>query len=528
MVAKKDKKVSAATNKKIEMMKKLTDGINKKYKQTMVNFASNDEVKAIPRIPSSSLKLDYALGGGWPEGRIIEIYGPESSGKSTLCLHALAEAQRKFPNVPPAIIDTEYSLDPIYATSLGVNMQELLISQPDSGNNGFGVLQDLIEGGIKFIVVDSIAAMIPKQQLESEDIDSAMGSHARMMSAGLRKIQGVIGKYGATVIFTNQIRMKIGVMFGNPETTCVTPDTRVEIESQEHDMAMETLFKIAGLNWKLMEKNVPYDIRDKNIKIKSFNHESKTNELKQILSLVHKDDVDGYQLVTKMGDILLKCSGDHRIFDAKVNDYVKVKDVKEGFALSNTNEKIEFFTKKTGKIYPIVDMEVEGNSNYFSNGLLSHNTGGNAMKFYASIRLDVRKIGKAESDPGGEELVRQKMKVVARKNKTAPPFRQCELVVEFGKGVDPYAEVFEIAVENGFIKKKGAWFEYDGANIAQGGAKALQWLIENKDVYTILRAKAQEFYDNKSKGIVIEAEEITEEDRKTQDETSDIVEAGEV
>ena len=172
-------------------------------------------------------------------------------------------------------------------------------------------------------------------------------------------------------------------------------------------MTMETLFEKAGFDYRLMEKNIPYDVSDKKIKIKSFNHETKTIEMKPVNFLNRKYDVIGDPLVTKEGDLLLKSSGDHRIYDAETESYVKVKEIEKGYALNNNQEKIEFFVKETNEIYPIVDLHVEDNENYFSNGILSHNTGGNALKFYVSIRLKLKKIGAQESGTGEDKLDRK-------------------------------------------------------------------------------------------------------------------------
>lgn len=284
-------------------------------------------------IPSGSLLLDEALGvGGYPKGRIIEIYGPESSGKTTLALHAIAEAQKM--GGIAAFIDAEHALDPSYAKNLGVNIDELWISQPDNGEQALEITESLVRSGaVDIIVVDSVAALTPQAEIEGDMGDSHMGLQARLMSQALRKLTGILSKSNTTIIFINQIRMKIGVLFGNPETT----------------------------------------------------------------------------------------------------------------------------------------------------------TGGNALKFYASVRMDVRKsesIGKNSDEVSGNRV---KVKIV--KNKVAPPFKKCELDLMFGTGISYVGSVLDAALKYNLIEKAGAWYSLNGEKIGQGRDKTVEYLESNPELVKELDQK---------------------------------------
>ena len=277
-------------------------------------------------IPSGSLLLDEALGvGGYPKGRIIEIYGPESSGKTTLALHAIAESQKM--GGIAAFIDAEHALDPTYAKNLGVDINELWISQPDNGEQALEIAESLVRSGaVDIIVVDSVAALTPQAEIEGEMGDSHMGVQARLMSQALRKLTGILAKSNTTIIFINQLRMKIGVMFGNPETT----------------------------------------------------------------------------------------------------------------------------------------------------------TGGNALKFYASIRMDVRKIDSLGKNQ--DELYGNRVRVKIVKNKVAPPFKKCELDLLFGKGISYVGSVLDAALKYEFVEKSGSWFSYDGEKIGQGREKTIEYFESHPEV----------------------------------------------
>jgi len=293
---------------------------------SLMKLGSHVNATGIETIPSGSILLDEALGiGGYPRGRIIEIYGPESSGKTTLALHAVAEAQ-KLGGIC-AFIDAEHALDPMYAKNLGVNIDELEVSQPDTGEQALEIAESLVRSGaVDVIVVDSVAALTPQAEIEGEMGDSHMGLQARLMSQALRKLTAIIGKSGSVLIFINQIRMKIGIMFGNPETT----------------------------------------------------------------------------------------------------------------------------------------------------------TGGNALKFYASVRLDVRKAETIEGG-GDSEAVGNRVKVKVAKNKVAPPFRKIELDIMFGKGVSWVGSLLDAAVKYEIIDKKGAWFSYGDEKIGQGREATKEYIANNPE-----------------------------------------------
>jgi recombination protein RecA len=296
-------------------------------KGSIMKLGGAEPVADVPAISTGSLSLDIALGTfGVPRGRVIEIYGPESGGKTTLALHIVAEAQKK--NGIAAFIDAEHALDVTYAKKIGVNTDDLLISQPDSGEQALEIAETLVRSGaLDVLVVDSVAALVPKAELEGEMGDAQMGLQARLMSQALRKLTGSISKSKTTVIFINQLRMKIGVFFGNPETT----------------------------------------------------------------------------------------------------------------------------------------------------------TGGNALKFYSSQRLDIRKM---TSIKNGQDVIGFRTKVKVVKNKMAPPFREAEFDIIFGEGISREGDVLDLAAANGIIEKSGAWYSYKGDRIGQGRDNSRVFLKENPDIMT--------------------------------------------
>lgn len=278
----------------------------------------------VATIPSGSLSLDLALGGGIPKGRVIEIYGPEASGKTTLSLHAVAEVQKS--GGTAAYVDAEHALDPAYARRIGVNTDDLLLSQPDSGEQALEVVETLVRSNaVDIIVVDSVAALVPQAEIEGDMGDAHMGLQARLMSQALRKLTGVISKTNCTVIFVNQLRMKIGIMFGNPETT----------------------------------------------------------------------------------------------------------------------------------------------------------TGGNALKFYATVRMDIRRLAQIKS---AERVIGNHVRVKVVKNKVAPPFREAEFDIMYNQGISREGDVIDLAVNHEIVDKSGAWYEYGGEKIAQGREAAKQYLKDNPKV----------------------------------------------
>ena len=306
--------------------------LEKSYGKGVVMKLGDKVQENVSSIPSGSIGLDAALGvGGYPKGRVIEIYGPESSGKTTLTIHAIAEVQKQ--GGIAAFIDAEHAFDATYASNLGVKIDELLISQPDNGEQALEVADHLISSGaVDLVVIDSVAALTPRSEIEGEMGDSKMGLHARLMSQALRKLTATINKTGCTCIFINQIRMKIGVMFGNPETT----------------------------------------------------------------------------------------------------------------------------------------------------------TGGNALKFYSSVRLDIRRVGAIKN---GDEVIGNRTRVKVVKNKVAPPFKKVEFDIMFGEGISSSGELLDIAVELDIIQKSGSWFSYEDAKLGQGRDSVKKILSDNLELCESIKQK---------------------------------------
>ncbi|HAP02332.1 MAG TPA: recombinase RecA [Bacteroidetes bacterium] len=317
---------------KLKALKLAMDKLDKDYGKGTVMKLGDQTIDAIEAISTGSLGLDMALGiGGLPKGRVVEIYGPESSGKTTLATHVIAESQKR--GGIAAFIDAEHAFDKSYAQKLGVDVENLLISQPDNGEQALEIADNLIRSGaIDVIVIDSVAALVPKAEIEGEMGDSKMGLHARLMSQALRKLTGTINKTNCLCIFINQLREKIGVMFGNPETT----------------------------------------------------------------------------------------------------------------------------------------------------------TGGNALKFYASVRLDIRRLAQIKED---EQVIGNRVKVKVVKNKVAPPFRFAEFDVIYGEGVSKVGEIIDMGVEMQIIQKSGSWFSYDGNKLGQGRDAVKQLLLDNPEMMEEIEGK---------------------------------------
>jgi recombination protein RecA len=312
-------------------------------KGSIMKLGGGERLLDIPVIPTGSMSLDIALGvGGVPRGRVVEIFGPESGGKTTLALHIVAEAQKT--DGLAAFIDAEHALDVAYAKKIGVNTDDLLISQPDTGEQALEIAETLVRSGaLDVLVVDSVAALVPKAELEGEMGDAQMGLQARLMSQALRKLTGSISKSRTTVIFINQLRMKIGVFFGSPETT----------------------------------------------------------------------------------------------------------------------------------------------------------TGGNALKFYASMRLDIRKVNSIKL---GQDIIGMRTKVKVVKNKLAPPFRETEFDIIFGEGISKEGDILDLAVDNGIVEKSGAWYAYKGDRLGQGRDNSRIMLKENPELLQRVEAEVREKFSLKVRG----------------------------
>jgi recombination protein RecA len=315
-------------------------------KGSIMRLGQRGAIAPVDAIPTGAISIDYALGiGGMPRGRVVEIYGPESSGKTTLALQVIAEAQKT--GGMAAFVDAEHALDAAYAQKLGVDLENLLVSQPDNGEQALEIVEVLIRsGGVDVVVVDSVAALVPKAEIEGEMGDAQMGLQARLMSQALRKLTGVVSKSKTTLIFINQLREKIGVMFGNPETT----------------------------------------------------------------------------------------------------------------------------------------------------------TGGRALKFYASVRIDIRRIASIKD---GDQVIGGRTRVKVVKNKMAPPFREAEFDIMYGEGISREGDLLDLAVEKRIIEKSGAWFAYAGERLGQGRENAKQFLKENPDIRQIIEDRVR-----KELGLAREPQEI--------------------
>ncbi len=320
---------------KLKALKLTIDKLEKSYGKGIVMKMDDDSVVNIPAVSTGSLGLDMALGiGGFPKGRVVEIYGPEASGKTTLAMHCVAEAQKS--GGIAAFVDAEHAFDRFYAEKIGVNTDELLISQPDDGEQALEIADNLIRSGaIDVIVIDSVAALVPRAELEGDMGDSKMGLQARLMSQALRKLTGTINKTGCICIFINQLREKIGVMFGNPETT----------------------------------------------------------------------------------------------------------------------------------------------------------TGGNALKFYASVRLDIRRIGQIKD---GVDIIGNRVKVKVAKNKVAPPFRIVEFDIMYGEGISKAGEILDLGVDAEVLQKSGSWFSYNGTKLGQGRDTVKRLLVDNPELMEEIEQKVKD------------------------------------
>lgn len=330
-----DVEATAISEGKTKALGLAMEQIEKQFgKGSIMKLGEGNAYAQVETIPTGSISLDLALGGGLPKGRIIEVYGPESSGKTTLTLHAIAEVQKN--GGTAAFIDAEHALDPSYAKRIGVDVENLLLSQPDNGEQALEITETLVRSNaVDIIVVDSVAALVPRAEIEGDMGDSLPGLQARLMSQALRKLTGVINRSKATVIFINQIRMKIGVMFGNPETT----------------------------------------------------------------------------------------------------------------------------------------------------------TGGNALKFYASVRMDIRRIGQIKQ---GDQVIGNRTRVKVVKNKIAPPFREAEFDIMYNEGISRSGDILDIAAARGIVDKSGAWFAYNDQKIGQGREAAKAYLNEHPEITEELSAKIRE------------------------------------
>lgn len=447
-------------------------------KGAVMRLGDSSANRDVAAVSTGSLGLDIALGiGGLPRGRVTEIYGPESSGKTTLALQVVAQTQKS--GGCAAFIDAEHALDPVYATKLGVNVDDLLVSQPDTGEQALEIADMLVRSGaVEIVVVDSVAALTPKAEIEGDMGDSHVGLHARLMSQALRKLTANIKRSNTLVIFINQIRMKIGVMFG-----CFDYHARVVLA----DGSTEKIGKI--VNQKLP------------VEVLSMNPESGKMEPRPVVKWFRNGATDEWlyfetaaaggsgrrKFTCTANHIILTPNGERRAGSIQVGDEVLVA-TKDASASQLCAAPLAITRKETRPAVPRhrmrFDIGIQGHHSYLVDHVVVHNspettTGGNALKFYASIRLDIRRTGAIKK---GDEVIGNETRVKVVKNKLAPPFKQAEFEILYGEGASRNGEIIDIGAKIGLIDKSGAWYSCNGVRIGQGKENARTYLKENPEL----------------------------------------------
>ena len=379
-------------------------------KGAIMRLGSRDVLVPVSVIPSGCLSIDAALGvGGFPRGRVIEIYGPESGGKTTMTLHVIAEAQKL--GGQAAFIDAEHALDPVYARKLGVDVDNLLVSQPDNGEQALEIAETLIRsGGVDIVVVDSVAALVPKAELEGDMGDPQMGLQARLMSQALRKLTGIVSKSRTCLIFINQIREKIGVMFGNPETTTGGRALKFYASMRVDIVVVDS-----------------------------------------VAALVPKAELEGDMGDPQMG------------LQARL--------------MSQALRKLTGIVSKSRTCLIFINQIREKIGVMFGNPETT--TGGRALKFYASMRVDIRRI---QAIKEGDKVVGSRTRAKVVKNKVAAPFREAEFDIVYGEGISREGDLIDLGVEKGVLEKSGTWISFGGERMGQGRENARIFLKENKDI----------------------------------------------
>jgi recombination protein RecA len=442
----------------------------------------------VDAIPTGSLGVDISIGvGGIPRGRITEIYGPESSGKTTLCLHVIAEAQKR--GGLCAFIDMEHALDPAYAARVGVNMDTLYVAQPDTGENALEITEALVRSGaLDVIVIDSVAALVPRAEIEGEMGDSHVGLQARLMSQALRKLSGAIKQSNVSVLFTNQIREKVGVMYG-----CFDHDTQVVL-------ADGTTEKIGHIvNQKMDVEVLSYDVKTHQFEPRRILNWFDNGLTDTFLEFTVEGQDDIHHFACTPNHLLLTEEGYTPAEELAVGEKVltAVPAMEMALAGDTCNESTLPTYRPNGMsildiqvISPLgnnhrYDLEVEGNHCYVVDGVVVHNSpetqpGGRALKFYASVRLDIRRV---EGIKVGGDTVGNRTRVRVTKNKVAAPFRETEFDIMFYEnGISKTGEIIDLGVELGMIEKRGAFFRYNDGLLGQGRENAKQFLADNKAV----------------------------------------------
>jgi recombination protein RecA len=484
----------------------------------------------VDTIPSGSLGVDIALGvGGIPRGRITEIYGPESSGKTTLCLHVIAEAQKR--GGLCAFIDMENALDPLYAERIGVNLETLFVSQPDTGEQALEITESLVRSGaLDVVVVDSVAALVPRAEIEGEMGDSHVGLQARLMSQALRKLAGAVKQSNVSLLFTNQLREKVGVMFGcfPAESQVLLADGRTQAIGDIVDNQLD----LEVLSWnEATDALEPKPIKTwfKNgVPVEQFD-EATVPTLRQDFVTIVARSLDGeitteltctpnHQIATPYGfmmaqdldleDVILAqtpvAETALAMADASMgltNGYAFAPEVVLSSSIAQISEfeVIDIFeTTRIGKEAIRYNLEVGDNHTYIVNDVIVHNSpettpGGRALKFYASVRIDIRRT---ESIKSGEDVVGNRTKIKIKKNKVAPPFKECEFDIMFMEGgISKTGEIIDLGVNLGIVEKRGAFFRYNEGLLGQGRENARQFLLENPSVSLEIEDALRQHYN---------------------------------
>ena len=525
----------------LEKLDSVLSNLQKKFGKGSIALFGKNTIK-VERVPLSSMNLTRIFGGGCPRGRIIEVYGAESSGKSSLAellasdyQHHFFEDKNRYGRV--AYIDVEHAFDPEYARVIGVDVENLIFSQPDSAEQALDMVEALVTSDLcDLIVIDSVAALTPMAEIDGEMGDQQMALRARLMSKACGKLSIASNPTSATILFINQTRQKIGT-YGNPE--CVTPDTLITRGSIETQETMEKLFSLCGANWRVMTPGDSIDVSSKGVLVSSFNEDKKIIEDKKVLKLIRKADSPVLSVQTTAGVELFKASLAHKIFAStdggktfnwcdllslKGNNDIIVKSIDSGKVYEQ-----DIQIQGYGAVYPILDFEVEGNHNYFANGVLSHNTttGGNALRFYASVRLTTRRkeyVGAADAPEGIVTVVK------AIKNKVTTPFRSCEVKLLFGKGYQVEEEFISAFVERELIQKGGSWYtivyaDKDGKELServQGLEKVIDFFKSNPEVFEVYKQKIHALIEKETSVTTLDQDK--EEDKDTVDKQQERLE----
>ncbi|GAB4514561.1 MAG: hypothetical protein OHK0046_16840 [Anaerolineae bacterium] len=482
----------------------LTD-ITKRYGDGAILRLGDAQHMVVAAIPSGSLTVDIAMGvGGVPRGRITEIYGPESSGKTTLCLSVVAQAQKR--GGLCAFVDMEHALDPIYAERIGVNLDTLYISQPDTGEQALEITESLVRSGaLDVVVVDSVAALVPRAEIEGDMGDSHVGLQARLMSQALRKLSGAIKQSNCVVMFTNQLREKVGVMFGcfHGESEVVLADgtTRTIADIVENKLDVEVLSFNVDTN--------QFEPR----RVVSWFDNGETEEFLHFIV----ESVDGrtHEFLCTANHLLLTEDGYLHADELEAGDFLVTSVLTPQPVAANAYDAAEVFPEEHAEIgyHPVMmpilsiervhglddmrryDIEVEGNHSYVVDGIVVHNSpettsGGRALKFYASVRLDIRRI---QSIKQGGDTIGNRTRVRVTKNKVSAPFREAEFDIMFYEnGISKTGEIVDLGTDLGIIEKRGAFFRYNDALLGQGRENAKQYLSENPAVSDEIEDKIRE------------------------------------